>query len=202
MKFTTRELVLMGIFGALWGLVEISLGAVLHALKVPMGGAVLAAIGLAVVLVGRMYVPRRGSTLFIGVIVLLLKLFSIGSVVVGPMVGILAEALLAEIILSAFPRPRRLAFMLAGAVGVLWTLVQPFFTGWLIFGRDMFIIWLDLIDEGARLLRLDSSAALWIVLGLLLIRVVLGALAGWLAWSAGARLRQRVAAPALAPTKP
>jgi hypothetical protein len=202
MKFTTRELVLMGIFGALWGLVEISLGAVLHALKVPMGGAVLAAIGLAVVLVGRMYVPRRGSTLFIGVIVLLLKLFSIGSVVVGPMVGILAEALLAEIILSAFPRPRRLAFMLAGAAGVLWTLVQPFFTGWLIFGRDMFIIWLDLIDEGARLLRLDSSAALWIILGLVLIRGALGALAGWLAWSAGARLRQRVAAPAPAPAKP
>jgi hypothetical protein len=202
MKFTTRELVLMGIFGALWGLVEISLGAVLHALKVPMGGAVLAAIGLAVVLVGRMYVPRRGSTLFIGVIVLLLKLFSIGSVVVGPMVGILAEALLAEIILSAFPRPRRLAFMLAGAAGVLWTLVQPFFTGWLIFGRDMFIIWLDLIDEGARLLRLDSSAALWIILGLVLIRGALGALAGWLAWSAGARLRQRVAAPSPAPTQP
>jgi hypothetical protein len=35
MKFTTRELVTMSVFGALWGLVEITLGAVFHAIDLP-----------------------------------------------------------------------------------------------------------------------------------------------------------------------
>ena len=93
MKFTTRQLVTMAVFGALWGIVEISLGSVLHAVNLPMSGTVLAAIGLVVALTGRLFVPKRGSTLFIGVIALVLKLFSIGSVVIGPMIGIFSEAL-------------------------------------------------------------------------------------------------------------
>ena len=38
MKFTTRQLVTMAVFGALWGMVEISLGSVLHAIKIPLTG--------------------------------------------------------------------------------------------------------------------------------------------------------------------
>ena len=48
---------------------------------------------------------------------MLLKLFSLGGVVLGPMLAILAEALVAEIVLSLFKRPRRFAFILAGGLG-------------------------------------------------------------------------------------
>jgi len=34
MKFSTRELVLLAVFGALWGVVEITLGSVLKSLDV------------------------------------------------------------------------------------------------------------------------------------------------------------------------
>ncbi|MEJ2353479.1 MAG: hypothetical protein P8Y03_27165 [Anaerolineales bacterium] len=148
MKYTTRQLVTLAVFGALWGVVEISLGSVLHAVKLPLSGALLAALGLAVALTGRIFVPRRGATLFIGVIAMALKLFSIGSVVVGPMVGILSEALVAEATLSAFKRPTRFALLLAGALGVLWTLVHPFVTNPLLFGRGIFVVWLDLLEDG------------------------------------------------------
>ncbi|MGZ6346947.1 MAG: hypothetical protein ACXWNC_05195 [Anaerolineales bacterium] len=57
MKFTTRELVTMAVFGALWGVVEISLGSVLHAIKIPLTGLALTAIGLLVALIGRLFVP-------------------------------------------------------------------------------------------------------------------------------------------------
>lgn len=192
MKFGTRQLVTLAVFGALWGIVEISLGSLLHAARLPFDGVILASLGLAIALPGRMFVPKRGSVLFIGVIATLLKLFSIGSIVIGPMIGILFEALLAELVLMLFAKPSRLAFMLAGAVGVAWTLVQPFFTGWLIFGRDMFIVWLDLIDEGSRILGLDSNAALWIFGVLLVIRIVAGALAGWIGWNVGQRVQARL----------
>jgi hypothetical protein len=197
-KFSTRQLVTLAVFGALWGAVEMSLGSVIKALNLPLSGALLAAIGMLVVLIGRVFVPQRGSTLFIGVIAMVLKLFSIGSIIIGPMIGILAEAILAEIVLSAFGKPSRLSFILAGAVAVTWTLVQPFFTGWLLFGREMFIVWLDLLDQGARLFGFRMEAAGLIVLVLAGIHLASGAIAGWLAWDVAQRLQARLnRAPAI-----
>lgn len=192
MKLSTRELVIIAVFGTLWGIVEISLGTVLKTLNIPMSGAVLGAIGLTVALVGRVFVPRRGSTLFIGVIAMLLKLFSLGGVIIGPMLGILSEAIMAEIVLSLGGQPRRSLFIAAGAAGVLCPLLQPFVTGPLLFGRSLYIVWLNFLDAGSRLFGLDSSAILLIVIGLVLIYLAIGAVAGWTGWSLGQRLQARM----------
>lgn len=192
MKLSTRELATIAVFGTLWGLSEISLGSVLKSLNIPFSGAVLAAIGLTIALVGRAFVPKKGSTFFIGVIAMLLKLFSLGGVIIGPMVGIISEALVAEIVLSLMGKPSRVSFLLAGALGVAWTLLQPFVTGPLLFGRTLFVVWLDLLDSGTRLLGLDTNAALWIVVALLAIYLSIGGLAGWLSWDLALQLKTRM----------
>lgn len=192
MKLTTRNLVTLAVFGALWGAVEISLGSVLKALNVPLSGAVLSAIGLMIVMIGRLFVPRRGATLFIGIIAMVLKIFSIGSIIIGPMIGIITEAILAEIVLSLFKKPSLPAFLLAGAAGTLWVVVQPFVTGLLIFGRDLFTVWLDLLDLGQRLFGIDTSVAWLIVLVMVILHVFIGMLSGWLAWTVGKLLLARM----------
>ncbi len=192
MKFSTRELVLLAVFGALWGLVEISLGSVFHAIHFPLTGMGLSVIGVMIAAMGRMFVPRRGSTLFIGVIALVLKLFSIGNVLVGPMVGIFSEALIAELALDLFAGPSLGALVAACAGAALWTVVQPFVTGVLLFGRNLLMVWLDLLDTGSRLFGLPAQAALAIVLGLVLLHLAAGALGGWTAWKLGAMLKIRL----------
>jgi hypothetical protein len=192
MKFSTRELVTMSVFGALWGLVEISLGSVFHALNLPLTGLFLSVIGVMIASIGRLFVPRRGSTIFIGVIALILKLFSIGNVVIGPMVGILMEALIAEMILDVFPKPSMLAFIITCASAALWTVIQPFVTGVLIFGRNMFIIWLDLLDSGSRLFGLPPSTTLWIVVAMVSLHLFIGGVGGWMAWKLGLVLKIRM----------
>jgi hypothetical protein len=192
MKFNTRQLVILAVFGALWGLVEISLGSVLHAIRMPMSGVVLSAIGLTIALIGRIFVPKAGSTLFIGIIAMILKLFSIGSIVVGPMIGILAAAIVAELVLTTARRPSQPAFLLAGGLAVLWTLIQPFFTGLLLFGRDAMSIWLGLLEDGARLFGIGTEVAVMIVALLVLVRLLLGGAAGWLAWRVGGLLQTRL----------
>lgn len=182
MKNSTRDLVLLAVFGALWGVVEISLGSVLHAINLPMTGLALAAVGLMIALIGRVFVPKRGSTVFIGVIATILKLFSIGAIVIGPMIGILVEALLAELVLSAFGKPSRVSLVFAGMAGVLWTLLQPFVTGLLLFGRDLLSVWIEMIDSGAQLFGLNSQAVLFVLIGLLALHLLVGGLAGWLSW--------------------
>ena len=91
MKFSTRQLVTMAVFGTLWGLMEISVGSVLNATKMPLSGLILSTTGLLIAMMGRLFVPARGSTLFTGVIAMILKLFSIGSIIIGPMLGIPQE---------------------------------------------------------------------------------------------------------------
>jgi hypothetical protein len=192
MKFSTRELVMMAVFGAFWGLVEISLGSIFHAINLPLSGMALSIIGVMVASIGRLFVPRRGSTIFIGIIAMALKLFSIGSVVIGPMVGIFAEALIAELIMDIFPKPSMLSFIFACAGAALWTVVQPFVTGVLLFGRNLLVIWLDLLDLGARLFGLPAQAALWIVVVMIAVHVVIGGVGGWLAWKLGTILKIRL----------
>jgi hypothetical protein len=192
MKFKTRELVIIAVFGALWGLSEISLGAMLKSLNVPFSGMFLAAIGLLILMIGRIFVPYLGSSLFIGVIATILKLFSLGGPVIGPMIGILGEALLAEIVLSIAKKPGRLAFILTGAAGVSWPIIQPFITGPLLFGLSLFSVWLDVLDLGNRFLGLDTNAAIWIVLALIAIYWTVGGVAGWLAWDIGRLLQVRL----------
>ncbi len=190
MKFTTRELVLIAVFGALWGAVEITLGSVLKSLHVPFSGVILASIALLILLIARLFVPKRGSTLFVGVVALLLKLFSLGGVIIGPMVAILAEALLAEMTLSGLGVSQA-SFMLAAALGLVWSLAQPFITGPLLYGRALVDVWVGVIHKSAQALGL-SPESVGLAAGLIiLIYLAAGAFTGWLAWRLGARLRAR-----------
>lgn len=192
MKLSTRELATLAVFGALWGVVEISLGSVLKTLNVPLSGVVLAAIGLTVALTGRVFVPKKGGTLFIGVIATFLKLFSLGGVIIGPMIGIMTEALVAELVLSAMGKPRQVSLIAAGALGVAWVLIQPFVTNTLLFGRTLFVVWLDLLDMGSRLLGINTNAAFLILFALLLIHLAIGAFVGWLSWDIARLLQIRL----------
>ncbi|MFZ5857927.1 MAG: hypothetical protein ACOYZ6_13945 [Chloroflexota bacterium] len=192
MKFSTRELVTLAVFGALWGLSEISLGSVFHAIDLPKTGLLLSTIGVMIACIGRLFVPRRGSTLFIGVIAMVLKLFSIGNVIIGPMIGIIAEAIVAELLLDAFRKPTLLAFIVTCAGGALWVFIHPFVTGLLIWGQSLVMVWLDMLDEGSRLFGIPTQAVYWIVLAVVILHLVVGVIGGWVAWKLANVLKIRL----------
>lgn len=182
MKYSTRELVTLGVFGALWGGVEISLGSLFHTLSVPMTGMFLSAIGLLVVLVARYFVPRKGSSLFLGVIAALLKMVSLGGIIIWPMIAIMFEALVAEIVLTLFKTNNRWIFVITGALGVFYTLVHPFFSQGVLAGSGMLFVWEMLLQQGSRVFGLPVEAALSVIGIMALVHLVVGAVAGLLAW--------------------
>lgn len=192
MKFSTRDLVKLAVFGALWGAVEITLGSLFHTLNVPMTGVFLSAIGLLIAMIGRYFVPKPGSTLFIGVIAALLKLLSIGGIVIWPMIAILMEAVVAEVVLTVMRKPQRLAFLITGALGVFYTMVHPFLSQGLLAGRGVLFVWEMLLEEGTRLFGLPLSAALAIIAIMALVRLAIGAVAGLLAWEVALAVHKRM----------
>jgi hypothetical protein len=184
-----RDLVYIGLFGALWGSLEMTVGAYLHTLlpqaAAPLAGPVMASLGVAIALVGRQFVPRRGTILMIGAITALLKLFSLGGGRWGPLLGILIEAGLVEVVLLISVRPGRLAYVACGALAVGSTLGQRFLFAPLLLGSSLSETWENVVGQGSNLFGGALQVAIVIVLLLLSIELLLGALAGELAWEVG-----------------
>lgn len=191
MGLTVRDLVYIGVFGSLWGAAEISLGSALHMLRAPFAGAIMAGAGMAIALIGRLFVQKRGSILFIGMVTATLKLFSIGGIILSPLLGILLEGLLAESAVSVLGT-NRTSFVLAGSLAATWTLLHPFLTMGLVAGHGLLTVYGWTLEKGARALGLDATAGLIAVSALIAVHVLWGATAGWVAWEAGRNVQERL----------
>jgi ABC-type thiamin/hydroxymethylpyrimidine transport system permease subunit len=197
-RFTTRDLVYVAVFGALWGVLEITFGSYLHLIFPPVTtplvgvGTIMAAMGMVVALIGRLFVPRAGSVLMIGVVVAILKALSMGGVKLSAMIGIIIECLLAELGLLLARKPSRWGFMLAGCLAVLWTFFHKFFASYVFLGRGIYEVYLGVLKKGAQALGIEMGYALVIIVAYLLVRIVAGGLAGWLAWDLGKAVRARL----------
>lgn len=191
LPYTLREMVYIAVFGALWGGVEISLGALIHVLHLPQGGDLLALIGIAILLVGRSVVGRRGSVLLMGVVAALLKMLSLGGMVLNPMIAIAMESVLVELALW-WGRPSLARFIGAGILGALWNLAHPFVVHGLLAGWGIWGVYRSLIFEGADLFGLPEGAV-WAILGALLLeKVAVGVLAGVAGWQVARQVRRRL----------
>ena len=194
MRQSTRDLVLIGLFGALWGAVEMTLGSYLHELEVPFTGVILSTIGIAIALIGVRFIETRTAVFWIGVVTALLKMLSLGGVKLNPMIGILAESVLATIVIVLAGSDRRWKLTAAGAAAVFWNLPHPFFTQGILAGAGILTIYQRTISsEEAALLGLNETATLVILGALIVIHLAAGAIGGLVAWEIGraaaARLR-------------
>jgi ABC-type thiamin/hydroxymethylpyrimidine transport system permease subunit len=192
-KFSTKDLVLIAVFGALWGSVEMTVGAWMHAANVPFTGLFLSGIGICVALIGYVFVPRAGAVLMISLVAALLKAFSVGGVVLYPMIAIVVEGMLAEAGLALGGRRREvLPFLLAGAFAVSWSLVQPFFTQGLLAGQGVLQIYTRTLQEVAGLLHLSSAMVVALIAFVVTLHVAVGLCSGGVAVVVGRQLTRRL----------
>jgi hypothetical protein len=196
--FTTRDWVYIAVFGALWGAIEITLGAYLHVIFPPLAdtfllGVIMAGLGGIIALTGRHFVPHTGSVLMIGIVTALLKALSLGGVKIGPMVAIVVESLLMEAGLLLARQPTRWGFALAGALAVSWNFFHKFAMMRLLFGKGVYEVAVNMVKDGSKLLGLDVRYSIAILVVLFVTRLVVGAVAGWLAWDLGGAVRRRLA---------
>jgi hypothetical protein len=197
-SYTVRDWVYVAVFGALWGALELTLGAYLHVLFPPLAdtfftGLIMAGIGAVVALVGRTFVPRPGAVLGIGIVTALLKVLSLGGVKIGPVVAILAEAALMELALLSKAPPTRWRYVLAGTLAVSWNFFHKFMMMRLLYGQGITEVYVKMVQDGSQTLGMDVGQAVAVIGVLFLFRVVVGAVGGWLAWDLGRLVARRLA---------
>jgi hypothetical protein len=212
-----RDWVYIGLFGALWGGVEISLGSLLHMLFPPLTGTfftglILGSTGCIIALTGSGFVPGRGTVLRIGVITALLKLIGPGGVKIGPIVAILAESLLMEagLLLGRSPRIKKspeqpveehalhkgthrkslFPYITAGMLCLTWNLPHRFIMLRILFGKRFIEVAVKMAKDG-RVFGMRPDAVLLVIAVLLIIRIAAGAVSGYTAWRLGRTIRRR-----------
>ena len=187
----SRDTVLIGIFGALWGLMEITLGLTIKGLRIPMGGAVLTAISCIIFLTARYFINHRGSIFLMGAVAATLKIFSVGTVIAGPFMAILIEAGIAEVLISLLG-VNRISYIITSVTLCLYTIVHPFIAQGFIFGDDIYQIYLETFRKISFILSIDLTYLTWIVILYAALHIILGFIAGWLAYSLSVRVGQEL----------
>jgi len=180
-RLSTKDLVYIAVLAALWAGSENILGAQLHAMSLPFSGAALTAIAVFLMVTCRSLVRKAGSILLMGIVVALLKVLSIGGIVLSPMIAIFMEALLMELAMTLGGTSQATS-LIGGMLADMWAFVHPFVVQPLLFGTPMLIIYNKTISGGSKMLGIDPANIIVIILALVVAHAVLGAIAGVAGW--------------------
>ena len=173
-RFTSREIALLGLMAALWGVIEITVGGMIKTWHVPFGGSFLSTFGVVILLTARGSVPRKWSSILVGVVAAGVRLASGFGGAVFAALGIVAEALIVELVLSLWPSSRLRARLLAGVLAVTWALVHPFVVQGYLAGLGPAKVYSFTIGLIAGQETLGSGQALLVFLSLVVVHIVLG----------------------------
>jgi hypothetical protein len=164
-------------FGASWAALEVTVGSFAHAIKLPFAGVVLAGIGAAWLIALRTICPRPGVVLAAGLVCAGVKLLSPAGAVVGPIIGIMTEALFAELVLMPLG-VRLFTAPLVGALACSFALTQKVITQWVLYGAPILNIYLEILDRAEAWMGLPRQGGLGIAFLFLGVVASIGALLG------------------------
>lgn len=165
------------VFGALWGALEVTLGVLLHTIRLPFSGIWLAGAGSMLLIAGLTLYPRRGFALRAGVVCMLMKLITPGIKLFTPVIGIGVEALLIEAIIGRgrFGYARA---MIAAATVALSVIVQGLIFVTVIYGWDLLLLYYTMLKKSSQWLGIEDEAGVGAILVLVAATAVIGAAFG------------------------
>jgi len=167
------------VVGGLWASIEIIIGSFLHNTRLPFAGSILAFAG-TVLLIGFYQIwPYKGLILRAGIITAIMKSVSPSAIILGPMTGILLEAILIEIILNMAGK-NLFSFMLAGILSISSALFHKIISIIIFYGFNLVKIYVNIINFGLKQLGFQPASEFQILLFLLAFYFGFGILAGWL----------------------
>ncbi len=173
-RFTNREIALLGLMAALWGVIEVTVGGLIKGWGVPFGGAVLATFGVVILLTARSSVPVPWSSLLIGIVAAGVRMASGFGGAVFAAIGIVAEALIIEMVLSLAPRVRRSGRVLAGVLALWWALIHPLVVQGYLMGMGPATVYRFTIEMIAGPAKTGSGHIIAVIVFLIMIHTALG----------------------------
>lgn len=168
------------VVGSLWATVEIILGSFFHNMRLPMAGTLLAMISVVIMVAFHQRWNEKGLFWRAGLICALMKSISPSAILLGPMTGILTEALFMEMIVRLFGA-NLLGYLLGGAVALISTIAHKVLNLLIIYGFDLVNVLVNLYDYAVTKIGypgMPPEIALWALIGIYAFLGMLASIAG------------------------
>lgn len=172
------------VVGSLWATVEIVLGSLLHNLRLPLAGSILSFITVYLVISFFQLWKINGLIWRAGLICALMKSISPSAIILGPMIGILSQAIILDSIIRLTGR-NLFSYSVAGALAVFSALLQKALTLLILYGWDFVLLLESMYFFAARQLRVEQLPPTWLLLLLSLAYLISGAMAGFMGFVTG-----------------
>ena len=172
--------------GGLWASFEIIVGSMLHNLHLPFSGTILATLSVMLMVAFLQVWNVQGLVWRAGLICGLMKSLSPSAVILGPMTGIMMEALFIDLVLLITGR-HLVGYMLAGAAALLSAILHKLINLFILYGRDLVSIYHNLFLFLKKSLNLEELSVEGLITGILIFYVLAGMAAALLGFFAGRR---------------
>ncbi len=172
------------VVGGLWASVEIIIGSFLHNARLPFAGTTLAFAG-TILLIGFYQIwPQKGLIIRAGLITAIMKSVSPSAFIIGPMTGIMFEAVLLELVILIAGN-NLISLMFASSLSLSSALFHKVMTLLIMYGFDLIKVYVNIINFALKQFGIQDAKALEILLALLSVYVVFGIVAALMGYFIG-----------------
>jgi len=162
--------------GGLWAAFEIIIGSFLHNLRIPFAGSILASFGVVLMISFQRLWPEKGLVWRAGLICALMKSISPSSLILGPMIGIMTEALLIELSIRIFGL-NKAGYLIGGTLGVLSALIHKIVSIVILYGNDIIEVYLNIYRFVVKQLGVPNADPWLVVFTLIGVYIIGGVVA-------------------------
>lgn len=162
--------------GGLWAAFEIIIGSFLHNLRIPFAGSILSAFAVMLIVAFHRLWPLKGLIWRAGLICALMKSISPSALILGPMIGILSEAVLIELSVRIIGS-NKAGYLIGGILGVCSALIHKVVSILILYGSDIIEVYLNIYKFAVRQLGVPDADPWLVVFALLGVYVAGGFIA-------------------------
>ena len=172
------------VVGGLWASIEIIIGSFLHNARIPMAGSMLAFVGTVLLIGFYQMWPQRGLIIRAGLITAIMKSVSPSAFILGPMTGIMLEAVLLELMILIFGN-NLFGLMIAGIASVSSALMHKLINLLIFYGFDLIEIYVNIVNFALKQFGLEEAEPVQILVIMLIFYAVSGIVAAILGFHIG-----------------
>jgi hypothetical protein len=177
-KLNREEVLFTALFGALWGVIEVVPGTILHMARMPMRGFILAFSAAVILVCAKEFARYRGSLILIGAVAASFKAMSAGGFVLTPVLAIILESIACETV-YLLPGFKPIKPVIAGAAVMLYTFLHSIAAQLIFFGMNIFDIYNEMLIKTFGKM-LNGNYVVIVLTAFALAHIIAGAIAGYL----------------------
>ncbi|HOJ17967.1 MAG: hypothetical protein GX452_01165 [Ignavibacteriales bacterium] len=185
-KTENTELIYTALFAGLWGVVEVTIGTILHASRIPFRGSLLTIVAIILITTSRFFINYKGSILALCSVAATIKLITLPGFNITPFIAIMMEGIIGEIVFSIM-KYNLLSSVLAGSLIMIYTLLHSLFMQGVFFGLGIYNVYIDLMNSIGRGLNYEGEISYIMIPLIIIAYIIVGGAAGLFGWKTANR---------------